>query len=81
MEYDTKWLNTNIYYTSEGDSDHIYYLDQTRKGEINMLDTISMAKMLQGEYREAFEKVDLYSSLGGVNPDTVDNKLMDLYNK
>ena len=46
-----------------------------------MLYTISMSKMLQGEYREAFEIVDLYSSLGGVNPDTVDNKLMDLYNK
>jgi len=46
-----------------------------------MLDTISMAQTLKDEYREAFEKADLYSTFGGANPKSVESKLMDLYQK
>lgn len=46
-----------------------------------MFDTISMATTLKDGYRKVFEKADLYSSLGGFTPETVENKLMDLYHR
>lgn len=49
--------------------------------EFNMFDTISMASTLKDGYRKLFEKADLYSSLDGFTPETVENKLMDLYHR
>lgn len=46
-----------------------------------MLDTISMGQTLKDEYRECFEKADLYSTFGGANPKFVESKLMDLYQR
>ena len=45
-----------------------------------MLDTISMAEQLSGEYRTAFEKADLHSTFDGKNVDKSEDKLMELYN-
>lgn len=54
---------------------------QLIKEKENMLDTMSMAETLKGEYRVAFEKADLYSTMGRFDTETVENKLMHLYHR
>lgn len=44
-----------------------------------MLDTISMAEQLSGEYRKVFEKADMYSMISDGASETTDEKMMDLY--
>lgn len=44
-----------------------------------MLDTISMAEKLHGDYRFVFEKADMYSTLTVNDNDLEDDRLMDLY--
>lgn len=45
-----------------------------------MLDTISMAEKLTGEYNVVFTKADMYSVLEGNNDEqTIDDKMMNLY--
>lgn len=44
-----------------------------------MLDTISMAEMLKGEYRTAFEKADMYSTVTLEDEERNDEKIMNLY--
>ncbi len=44
-----------------------------------MLDTISMAEQLRGEYREAFEKADVYSTMETGADAVSEEKLMELY--
>lgn len=44
-----------------------------------MLDTLSMAEQLCGEYREAFEKADVYSTMETGADAVSEDKLMELY--
>ena len=44
-----------------------------------MLDTISMADKLKGDYRKVFEKADMYSSVAGGDLEENDEKIMNLY--
>ena len=44
-----------------------------------MLDTISMAEQLCGEYRAVFEKADLHSTFDGKNVDKSEDKLYGMY--
>ncbi len=44
-----------------------------------MLDTLSMAEQLRGEYREAFEKADVYSTMETGADAVSEDKLMELY--
>ncbi len=44
-----------------------------------MLDTLSMAERLSGEYRTVFEKADMYSSMDVAKIENRDEKIMDLY--
>lgn len=44
-----------------------------------MLDTINMAKKLQGDYKLVFEKADMYSTVTGIDSNTEDDKMMNLY--
>lgn len=44
-----------------------------------MLDTISMADKLKGDYRKVFEKADMYGSVAGVEEEIQDEKMMNLY--
>lgn len=44
-----------------------------------MLDTIAMAKKLNGNYRKVFEKADMYSSISSKDTDVADDKMMNLY--
>ena len=44
-----------------------------------MLDTISMAQQLSGEYRKVFEKADMYSMISDETSENVDDKMMYLY--
>lgn len=34
-----------------------------------MIDTLAMANLLKGEYKEAFTKIDMFGSMGNVNMD------------
>lgn len=40
-----------------------------------MLDTISMAEKLKGDYRKVFEKADMYSTIASGNEDVNDESL------
>lgn len=44
-----------------------------------MLDTYSMAQQLSGEYKDVFEKADMYSATNADSLDDMNEKLMDLY--
>ncbi len=44
-----------------------------------MLDTISMAKQLHGEYKAAFEWADVYSTSHDLTLEELDEKMMELY--
>ena len=45
-----------------------------------MLDTISMAEKLQGDYRLVFEKADMYSTVSGSGDQNIeDDRLMNLF--
>ena len=44
-----------------------------------MLDTISMAEKLRGDYRKAFEKADMYCVISSENEEAADDKMMNLY--
>lgn len=44
-----------------------------------MLDTLSMAEKLKGDYRKVFEKADMYSILSSENEEAGDEKMMNLY--
>lgn len=44
-----------------------------------MLDTIAMAEQLKGEYKEVFEKADMYGSLESSDESITDDKMMNLY--
>ena len=44
-----------------------------------MLDTISMAEKLKGDYQKVFEKADMYSTIASGNEDVNDEKMMNLY--
>lgn len=44
-----------------------------------MLDTISMAEKLNGDYRKAFEKADMYSTVAGGEEEVTSEKIMNLF--
>lgn len=44
-----------------------------------MLDTLAMAALLKGEYKKAFEKIDLYGSINNVNQDVYEDRILNLY--
>lgn len=44
-----------------------------------MLDTLAMGNMLSGEYKEAFQKIDLYGSMNNVNVDVYEDRMLNLY--
>lgn len=44
-----------------------------------MLDTISMADKLKGDYRKVFEKADMYATVAGGEVETQDEKMMNLF--
>lgn len=44
-----------------------------------MLDTLSMAELLKGDYKKAFEKIDLYGSINNVNHDVFEDRILNLY--
>ncbi len=44
-----------------------------------MVDTYNMAKQLNGDYREAFETVEVYSTTVNITEEAKDEKLMELY--
>lgn len=44
-----------------------------------MLDTLAMAALLKGEYKKAFEKIDLYGSINNVNVDVYEDRILNLY--
>lgn len=44
-----------------------------------MIDTLAMANLLKGEYKEAFMKIDMYGSMGNVNMDIYEDRIMNLY--
>lgn len=44
-----------------------------------MLDTLAMASLLKGEYKEAFTKIDLYGSMENINNDIYEDRIMNLY--
>lgn len=44
-----------------------------------MIDTLAMANLLKGEYKEAFTKIDMYGSMGNVNMDIYEDRIMNLY--
>lgn len=44
-----------------------------------MLNTIAMANLLKGEYKEAFEKIDLYGSMGNIDNDIYEDRMTNLY--
>ena len=44
-----------------------------------MLDTLGMASLLKGEYKEAFSKIDLYGSMENINTDIYEDRIMNLY--
>jgi DNA-binding ferritin-like protein (Dps family) len=44
-----------------------------------MLDTLAMASLLKGEYKEAFSKIDLYGSMDNIDNDIYEDRIMNLY--
>ena len=44
-----------------------------------MIDTLAMANLLKGEYKEAFTKIDMYGSMGNVDMDIYEDRIMNLY--
>ena len=44
-----------------------------------MIDTLAMANLLNGEYKEAFTKIDMYGSMGNVDMDIYEDRIMNLY--
>lgn len=44
-----------------------------------MLNTLAMANLLKGEYKEVFTKIDLYGSMGNVDVTIYEDRIMNLY--
>ena len=44
-----------------------------------MIDTLAMANLLKGEYKEAFTKIDMFGSMGNVNMDIYEDRILNLY--
>lgn len=44
-----------------------------------MIDTLAMANLLKGEYKEAFTKIDMYGSMGNVDMEIYEDRIMNLY--
>lgn len=44
-----------------------------------MIDTLAMANLLKGEYKEAFTKIDMFGSMGNVDMDIYEDRIMNLY--
>lgn len=44
-----------------------------------MLDTMAMANLLKGEYKEAFKKIDMYGGMNNVDVKIHEDRMMNLY--
>lgn len=44
-----------------------------------MLNTLAMANLLKGEYKEAFTKIDLYGGMGNIDNDVYEDRITNLY--